>query len=47
MDRFPQCYKCQLNQNGICKHDNKPIKADSQIFGRCKFVKWVEVKVQS
>ena len=40
MDRYPQCYKCQLNQDGICKHDNKPVTSKSQIFGICKFVKW-------
>ena len=48
MDRYPQCYKCQLNQNEICKHNNKPVKAEGgQIFGICKFVKWVEKNIEA
>ena len=42
IDRYPQCYKCQLNQDGICKHNNKPVKSEAgQIFGICPFVKWL------
>jgi len=42
MNRYPQCHKCQLNQDGICKHDGKPIAQDAQIFGMCKHVKWIK-----
>ena len=40
MDRYPQCHRCKLNKNGVCGHDNRPVKSESQIFGKCKFVKW-------
>ena len=36
MNRYPQCHLCKLNSNGVCKHDGKPIKADSMRFTICK-----------
>ena len=39
MNRFPQCHNCILNKNGICEKNHKPVKAESMIFGRCKFAK--------
>lgn len=42
MDRFPQCHNCTRNKDGICKKNNKPVKAESMVFGRCKFAKFVK-----